>query len=816
VRLACVFVPELALQAALRRNPEARGQAVALFDMATPGAKARVVAVSDEARRAGVRAGMTTAQAGAACPTLRRENATAADLAAALAALADVGYGFAPRIDSQGESGRIFFDVGDLQRLYPSGEAAVAQAIQARAARVGLGVRVAIASSKGIARVATRARELAVVAPGGERTFLAPLPVALLLDEPEQDSCGKRRGAADGYGNRHRHGEGDGNRRGRGRGGNASHGYGERLKGWGIATVGALAALPVAEVVLRLGAGGARLCRLAGGVDSEPFSPQLPVDALEEEIELDYPIYEIEPLAFVLRGLIDRALERLACRSLACAGLTLRLALDPRGLDVRAIPIAAPTREPATLLQLARLDLARRPPAAGVVGATLIALPARVRSTQLDFLRPTGPAPDRLAATIARLAALVGPHNVGTPRAEETWREEAVVVAPYPATPFSWPVPAPVTPSPAGATAAATAPSWPAPRRRSADGSAEAMSDGASVIQLPLRRSDQRHASGGPLPDPLPQAGEGEGEEEKGAWKARGEKARRAPPTQIFRDQTPAPQHMDADTLVFRDQTPEPQPMVSDTLPFRDQTPAPQRMGADALAFRDQTPAPQPMVSDALAFHDQTPAPQPMVSDALAFRDQTPAPQLMVSDTLAFHDQTPAPQPMVSDALAFRDRTLAPQRMGADTLAFRDQTPALQRVGFLGLAGAESVVRLMLPSDSLSSVGAEERVGVRRSDETPAPAGRDGALGLRRFRPAQEIEVLMGREGPIALRGRETTARVLVAAGPYRMNGEWWRAAEPGGAFHRDYWDVHASDGAVYRLRHDQRHHRWYLDGYYD
>ena len=504
MRLACVFVPQLALQAVLRREDagQARGSAVALFDRAPASPHARVIGATDEARRAGVRNGMTGAQAGAACPTLRKVCATPADVATAQAALGDLGFAFAPRIDqSSVTQGRIFFDIGDLERLYPEGEAAIAQAIQARAARLGLGVRVAIASSKGIARVATRACELAAVPRGGERAFLAPLPVSVLEDERAE------RAAA----------------------------IGVALKRWGIATVGALALLPATEVALRLGPEGARVHRLAIGADDEPFVPRLPADALEEGTELDYPIYEIEPLSFVLRGLIDRALARLACRSLACAGITLRLALDPRGLDVREILIAAPTRESATLLDLVRLDLARRPPDAAVIGATLIALPARVRSTQLDFLRPTGPAPDRLAATLARLAALVGPENVGAPRAPDTWREEAIAVAPY----------------------SAAAPRAPEPSARS-------------------------------------------------------------------------------------------------------------------------------------------------------------------------------------------------------------------------------------------------------------------ALAVRRFRPAQEIEVLMGRDGPTALRGGETTARVLIAAGPYRIRGEWWRPQEEDGDFARDYWDVHASDGAVYRLHQDSRSGRWFLDGYYD
>ena len=81
---------------------------------------------------------------------------------------------------------------------------------------------------------------------------------------------------------------------------------------------------------------------------------------------------------------------------------------------------------------------------------------------------------------------------------------------------------------------------------------------------------------------------------------------------------------------------------------------------------------------------------------------------------------------------------------------------------------------------------------------------------MRRFRPPQEVEVLMERSGPSAFRGKETAARILIAAGPYRISGEWWS----GRAFHREYWDVHASDGAVYRMHQDGE--KWFLDGYYD
>lgn len=558
MRLACVFVPQLALQAALRRCPELRGTAVALIETRVDRVgsrraqiggphrgggwgpsrgphvepRSRVVTVSAEARRAGVRPGLTAAQAAAVCPGLTLFPLADADSAAAEAALADLGFAFAPRIDR--EPGRVFFEIGDLGQLYPS-EVAVTQAIQARALRVGLGVRVAIAARKGIARVATRAAERAVVPTGGEAAFLAPLPLRVL--------------------------------------GESQFPY-QTFDRWGLRTVGALAKSPAADVGLRLGADGARLHQLARGDDDEPFLPALPTDAVEEGIDLDDAIVELEPLAFVLRGLFDRMLARLACRGLACAGITLRFQLETRSFDVREVNLAAPTREGAPLLQLARLDLTRRPPDAPIVAVLVVARPARARTAQLDLLRPAGPAPDRLAATIARLGALCGPDNVGVPRVEDTWREESVGVAAF------------------------------------------------------------------ALADP-------------------------------------------------------------------------------ADAFRPTTPAPITTV--------------------------------------------------------------------------------------------------------------------------PATDGGARTLTIRRYRPPEEIEVILGPDGPSALRGKETTARILIAAGPYRLSGEWWRSGDHGpsdvtrvndttdtndanrmsdakntSGFSRDYWDVHASDGALYRLHHDRHHDRWYLDGYYD
>jgi protein ImuB len=399
MRIACVYVPELALQAILRRDPEHRNDAVVLCD--GPGERARVIACTRHARTAGVHTGLTASQARAVAngrlgaDRLRVLAAQAADTAATVAALADLGYAFAPRVQCTHE--RIYLDVGELTGMFPQGERAVAQAMAAQAARLGLEVRVGIASNLAAARVAAQATEIGVVPAGGERGFLAPLPIATLLAS-EGPSFAE---------------------------------LGETFTRWGLRTLGELGALPAADVGLRLGRIGAHAHALATGCAQEPFAPQLPPDALEEGTEIDYPIAELEPLAFLLRGLFDRALGRLLCRGLACASVGLRLKLDPSGYDVREVALSAPTRESGTLLELIRLDLARRPPGAPVVGISVLMLPARVRAAQMDLFRPAGPAPEKLAATLSRLSALVGPENVGTPALCDTFREEAVALRPY-------------------------------------------------------------------------------------------------------------------------------------------------------------------------------------------------------------------------------------------------------------------------------------------------------------------------------------------------------------------------------------------------
>jgi protein ImuB len=152
---------------------------------------------------------------------------------------------------------------------------------------------------------------------------------------------------------------------------------------------------------------------------------------VEEAIELEYALDALEPLVFVLRGLVDRVVARVGLEGIGCARLGLALGLDDRSRDERWIPLAAPTRDARTLLTCLRVDLEARPPRAAVVRVVLAAVPESVRPAQLGLFSPAGPAPERLAATLARLAALCGTARVGAPVVADSHRPGAAVVTPF-------------------------------------------------------------------------------------------------------------------------------------------------------------------------------------------------------------------------------------------------------------------------------------------------------------------------------------------------------------------------------------------------
>jgi protein ImuB len=431
MRLACFYIPMFPLAARLRSEPDLLSEALAIVE--GNGSSAHVVAATRRARIKGVKRGLSLAQARSIFPKLIARGRDGECERTAQEALLDVAERFSPRIEDAG-SGVVYLDVTGMERHYaleleeervilsrrsaakdpqvesregepmsppppldsiPGSFAALrrlrmtpehheaeiawqfrlAQAAIRAADAVGLPIRVGIAGSKLAARVAAELPSSPTIVPeGDEAGFLAPLPLTRLAPEIEAASM---------------------------------------LQRWGIESIGQLARLPESDVATRLGEIGRALHWAARGIDPTPLNPrQLPPE-FREGMELEWPLVALEPFLYIASAALDRLAARLEIQGFACRRLELTMNLEPDGWHSRAIDLPAPTRDVKTMLTLLRLDLERTPPGAPVAAFSIVAHPDRPRRAQLSLFGPAALSPDKLATTIARLAAMLGEDRIG-------------------------------------------------------------------------------------------------------------------------------------------------------------------------------------------------------------------------------------------------------------------------------------------------------------------------------------------------------------------------------------------------------------------
>lgn len=311
-------------------------------------------------------------------------------------ALVSLARAFTPRVQAFGAT-PVLMDLLGLGRVFESPEA-LGLAIAREAAERTLEAHVAIAASRVAALLMARARPgLTVVPPGQEAGALAPLPLGCLDLDEERAAL---------------------------------------LRRWGLRTLGELAALPSAGLQQRLGALGPRLLRLARGEDESPLVPTPPPQRFEISLDLEWPVDGLEPLSFLLTRLLQPLCEGLAGRGRKAAALELELRLVDGSCQQRRLEPAAPSAEPRTWRTLALLDLEARPPGDAIRALTLRALATPARLVQFSLLDPAQPAPEKLAATLARLHEWTKDGRGGAPRRLDTHRPGAFVVetfAPGPA-----------------------------------------------------------------------------------------------------------------------------------------------------------------------------------------------------------------------------------------------------------------------------------------------------------------------------------------------------------------------------------------------
>jgi protein ImuB len=385
-RFACLWIPDVPLAAALRAEPELRGRSVAIAEAAD--ARASIVG--------GTLRGLTVAQARTARTDLVVRPVSLEGMRSAQEALCDVARSITPRIEETAV-GVASLDVVGTEALYPT-SGGLLTALEKRLGEVGLETaRTGIGPTRTVALLAARHRDGGHTVPSdGVKRFLSPLPLDL-LDPPLEVF--------------------------------------DRLTRWGVRTLGELARIPSKPLGARLGEEGVQLARRARGEDTLPFKPCPPRPRFEESGETGYPVDNLEALAFLLRGALERLARRLHLRGLATRELLVELELASGETFARPVGLGAPTTDGATLAQLARLVLEKDPPREPIERLRVIATPGNVESIQLDLFRPPLPAPAELAVTVARLEALCGPDQVGAPGLEEGHRPDAARVTSFEASP---------------------------------------------------------------------------------------------------------------------------------------------------------------------------------------------------------------------------------------------------------------------------------------------------------------------------------------------------------------------------------------------
>lgn len=333
-------------------------------------------------------------------------------------ALLAVAREYSPRVEPYGAR-EVALDLHGLSRLFGDARA-IGEALRATAADRGLRVRLALAGTTTAARILVRHRAgLSIVQPGEEAAVLAPLPVRLLADLVSGPDA-----AASGGRGLERGTTAPGQR-------SSSDDLVAIFERWGLRTLGEVACLPPDEVAARLGADGVAWQRLARGADPRPLVPAVHEERFAQALDLEWPIDGLEPLAFVVGGLLERLSAQLVRRGRGAAVLHLRLSLVTRTVHARALQLPIAMHDARALRTVLMLDLEAHPPEAGIDRVEVEAEPTPGRVVQFSLLTRPLPSPEQISTLMARLSALMGDGRCGTPVPVDSWRPGAFALAPF-------------------------------------------------------------------------------------------------------------------------------------------------------------------------------------------------------------------------------------------------------------------------------------------------------------------------------------------------------------------------------------------------
>jgi protein ImuB len=273
--VVCILISRFPLLAAVGGRRERLLHAAALAP--EPGGSQTVGEVSGAAEAFGVRAGMALGEALSRCPELALVTPDAERTESMWEELIGRVESVGAAVET-GRPGEAYFEAEGLEGIWGGHLEGVLKRVRGALdmpARIGAAPTRFVSYAAAWGARGRGVKRRAIVPPGTERAFMAPLWVAMLDGRLEADISVEL----------------------------------ERL---GIRTLGELAALPSGAVADRFGAVGLRAHELAGGVD-RPLRPRPPREEVSESLELPEAASGSQ-LAHALSLLVDRLLAHPARR----------------------------------------------------------------------------------------------------------------------------------------------------------------------------------------------------------------------------------------------------------------------------------------------------------------------------------------------------------------------------------------------------------------------------------------------------------------------------------------------------------------------
>jgi DNA polymerase-4 len=282
-----------------------------------------VVSASREARRFGIRPGMSMWRARRACPrlvTLPGQFDLYEQFSSQILGLCDDE---TPLVEPV-SVGAAYLDLTGSQRLHHQNPAESVSRLR-RTVNDWLRVSISagIATNKTVARIAARLRKPGaqlVVAPGEEAGFLAPLPISWLPEVgPERQST---------------------------------------LEVAGLTSIGDLARAPLDALGLALGRDALRLQRRAQGIDEDPVRPKQEYDnPLKESLDFSEDICDESFVVDKLKYLLECLMVQVRARCIEVRRLSLALRYTDRERSEHSLNLTEPSALDADFLPLLPLLL---------------------------------------------------------------------------------------------------------------------------------------------------------------------------------------------------------------------------------------------------------------------------------------------------------------------------------------------------------------------------------------------------------------------------------------------------------------------------